>query len=505
MWNHIHREDAAWLLRKLDECDLATMVQDLQNSLIETDGMSNTPVETENGFTVADAFGYVSQAWPTLASETKNLLGVMGDEVPYSNEDKRKVANNLASASNSLQHAAKIFLESLHFIPGACSEIHPQIDCPVAPWRENFDPSAIGNAPAFRNLFETLNAWLGSESLEVIEGVVSSLLIAAPSAAGGSKFQPFRRPDEAHSKRVEENRHMDEKYKGEEHGQHWRKRDADRTGMSTLYIKSEDDRSHYRAWLSDRNIIRADGKEITSDLSWGWVLSDDDHFYVFAEFEAIIYDSEGNSSGRTILDSIRTASQHIKKGGKVKFTNHSTPVAGGDVVAAGMVRFDNYGYCSLDNWSGHYKPEAGDMGRAAEALIARHGMDPNTPITLKGLGEESARKTAGEAALIATGERVAAVRDGEKYKFDPSDVSVPASVMASLGGDADAVNIRLRERSMKQIKAEVPLFVDEPAQTATTAASTTGQVQGSTYDEDSDDEDSSSSEQSGGRRDGNYE
>ncbi|MET8752193.1 hypothetical protein ABZW32_19130 [Streptomyces sp. NPDC004667] len=205
----------------------------------------------------------------------------------------------------------------------------------------------------------------------------------------------------------------------------------------------------------------------------GWVMLTGGSFHVFDPHQLHVYE---NGVRTRTLDSLDDYESVISQGHTIRLMHHSSLAAGKEITAGGMFTLkakrletatwygstdpESYGELTLDNWSGHYRPTAADMGRAARKLGARGG-GKNTSVVLKGLSlADGGRKSDGLEEISRMKARVdeedykihSPVDRKAKYPYNDGDSTVPFSVMEALGENADIHSIKFHERVQAELK-----------------------------------------------------
>ncbi|MFJ7209218.1 hypothetical protein ACIQWR_37510 [Streptomyces sp. NPDC098789] len=491
MWTAADRDDLDWLWRRLwsgEQEILAPLDALLQGTATLRDELPAG--ETPRTDRAEEVFSALRTMWGALLTGVEELSGIVGAEPSAEREQHAtQYLVYLDGLRVSVEESAVLFhdllgdvVEASRDLDGALTKAMDEGNGPACGV-----PAGFGDEAARVDLFERYYDWLGPESVAVVREVLTGLRdrtqLPDPShpyedgsvtdtGAGPVPYQAYERPESVRFKAADpDGLPLHDHYRNEELGQHWRQRESDRTALSTLYVDL-DERAAYRATIRDGAVVLADDSLLAPGSTRGWVLADD-QLYVFNEFSARFHDASGRFVETRVISSINEVRPHINAGGHVKLSHHSTAVAGAHVTAAGMLTVNHAGKLSLDNWSGHYRPEAANMGVAVAALVDHHGLDPNTDVVLRGENDPGARAIPGLEDIHTMHEHVRATRDGAEYPYDKGDVHIPASVLAQLGENADATSIRLHGRTVAQIERDALFGPSVPAPQARTSSTTT--------------------------------
>ncbi|MFE3760608.1 hypothetical protein ACFXPI_02420 [Streptomyces sp. NPDC059104] len=225
----------------------------------------------------------------------------------------------------------------------------------------------------------------------------------------------------------------------------------------------------------------------------GWVMLAGGTFHVFDPDQVHVFDNGKLVSTLTSLDDYGSV---VSRGHTIRLMHHSSLASGKEIVAGGMFTLkaktldtatwfgsadpESYGALDLDNWSGHYQPTAADMGRAARRL-AEQGGGRNTSVTLKGLTTGHGRQSDGLEEIARMKARVdeedwktnSPFERKAKYPYNDGDSTVPFSVMAHLGENADVHTVKFHERVQAELK---DTFAADRPDDGAPAASQTGQT-----------------------------
>ncbi|MFE3760580.1 hypothetical protein ACFXPI_02280 [Streptomyces sp. NPDC059104] len=478
MWTMTDRQDVDWLWGRLWSGDTEVLqrmreflpcVRTLADRVHLPDGPA--------GQQVHEAFESLDGTWAELLSGAERLSGLVGEDVaPAGDREAGQVLAALIALASSAEYEASRFLESLGALVTALGEAlkggaHEADALDAAAAAAGFGDEAEQIA-----LLVLCYDWLGPESMSVIRETLAALRTRTDKDAPprGPGFQAYARPAAAGFAPADpDGLRLHADYEGEEDGQHWRAREADRTALSTLYLDLKD-REAYRATICDGDVILADGSVLAPRSTRGWVLAEDEQLYVFDDGCAHLYDASGTFVETRTIESVSDIRPHIEAGGRVKLTHHSSVVGGTPVVAAGMITVDAAGTLSLDNWSGHYRPQAADMGVAAGRLIEKHGLSPDARMVLRGDNGPTGRAVPGLEGIYAVHDQIRNTPDGYDNPYTKGDTSVPAAVLADLGEHADLTSIKFHDRVVAQLKREAPRAVTPDGRDSPTTTGTTG-------------------------------
>ncbi|MET8753218.1 hypothetical protein ABZW32_24440 [Streptomyces sp. NPDC004667] len=495
MWTVAEQEDVDWLGTRLwaGEEEVLGRIRELLLSIEELTG----ELRTGQGSTdrVAEVFAGVCATWHELLSAAQALGGIVRPDGMTEAEEEQagQLLACMTGLAVSAEQTAALFLDSLGEVVAVGQTLGEALAA-RAEGLEGLAPAALagfGSEAERADLFMFCYDWFGPESMSVIREVLSSLQDRTsrpdpsdrhgadplPMAFGSAGFEAYQRPESVGFHAAEAGGlPLHEEYRGEEHGQGWRAREVERTALSTLYVALED-RDSYRATLVDGAVVLADGTALPPGSTRGWVLSEGEELYVFDEFSAQFLDENGELVETRVMDSLDEARPHIAGGGRVRLTHHSSVVGGAAVVAAGMIAVDRAGKLTVDNWSGHYRPEATNIGVAARILVEKHGLDPNTDVVLRGDNGSTGRPVPGLEGIYAVRDQIRDTADGWDNPYDAGDTTVPAGVMADLGEHADITSIKFRDRVVAQLKREAAdasaRTQRDPGTTGSAAPSTT--------------------------------
>ncbi|MFJ6636234.1 hypothetical protein ACIQMR_33405 [Streptomyces sp. NPDC091376] len=172
---------------------------------------------------------------------------------------------------------------------------------------------------------------------------------------------------------------------------------------------------------------------------WGWVISPDEHLYLFDPNMMRVKRGEGEWQVEKLTDMMQVKAL-TDIGAIVQLTHHSTPMAGSLVKGAGMMTVAGDGRVTgLNDTSGHYTPNPGETGIAV-AILRRMGLSGNVPVTLKGSGNDPGHQ---DLRLSLNGD------------YDAVSVELPSGLAGDLGPHVDPYSAALKNRVMKELSRKV--------------------------------------------------